>query len=467
MMKNGKRETREGYLRIFIPLCASDFCLFLSTMMCSYTSNEYGHDVFWDLTFPNKTVSNSSEEVVCDTDTSPQGYQGKEIVQKAVARWNLFISIAHGVPLLISSLLLSPLSDFMGRRPFLFLGMFGICIKQLLMTVAIIFQWDVYFFIPFTTIDGFCGSWVVQLAIALSVVSDLRTAGKTRSYLITVFSFVFGVGFSLGTFLSGFFVELLGYEYSMATSCGVAALGFIITCFIPETLTKSERKQHHFSCMGNFKDILKFYTTDDLTYPNSTRWKYITSVCSLIFVMLGRLGSYAFETLYLLDSPFCFSPEKISIFETAKTCLSEVIILVGIKAMQQCLTDETIAFLGTTSAMCCFVLFGIALSPMYLYIAVVGSMGMSALPMIRGIMSKMTPPHNQGAMFGSLAVVENICNLLGSVLGSAIYSENVSFYKGTAYLVFAGFMSIALILLLFLVKDSIRKHHLREYSPIP
>jgi hypothetical protein len=51
-------------------------------------------------------------------------------------------------------------------------------------------------------------------------------------------------------------------------------------------------------------------------------------------------------------------------------------------------------------------------------------------------------------MFGSLAVVENICNLTGSVIGSAIYSETVSFYKGTAYFVFAGFMFLALLLLL-------------------
>jgi hypothetical protein len=51
-------------------------------------------------------------------------------------------------------------------------------------------------------------------------------------------------------------------------------------------------------------------------------------------------------------------------------------------------------------------------------------------------------------MFGSLAVVENICNMSGSIIGNAIYSETVSFYKGTAYLMFAGFMSIAMLLLL-------------------
>lgn len=53
-----------------------------------------------------------------------------------------------------------------------------------------------------------------------------------------------------------------------------------------------------------------------------------------------------------------------------------------------------------------------------------------------------------GTLFGSIAIVENICNLVGSVLGGAIYSATVSYYRGMAYLVLAGFMLIALILLL-------------------
>ena len=34
-------------------------------------------------------------------------------------------------------------------------------------------------------------------------------------------------------------------------------------------------------------------------------------------------------------------------------------------------------------------------------------------------------------------------------MAGAIYSETVSFYRGTAYLVFAGFMTVALLLFLW------------------
>jgi MFS family permease len=247
--------------------------------------------------------------------------------------------------------------------------MVGVSIKELLMTLAIIFKWNVYLFIPFTSIDGLCGGWVVQLAIASSAISDCTSAGKMRSFLIAVYTFVLAVGFSLGTFVSGFIVVRFGYDYSMATACGMAIVGFIITCFIPETLSESERKQHDFSCIGNIKDILKFYTEENPDpQQGSARWKYITAAFSFFFVMMSGLGVSSIETFYLLDSPFCFNPEMISIFETVKVCVSEAAVLTGIKVMQRCITDETIAFLVTISGVTRYVFFGIASSSTYLYV---------------------------------------------------------------------------------------------------
>lgn len=59
--------------------------------------------------------------------------------------------------------------------------------------------------------------------------------------------------------------------------------------------------------------------------------------------MMAQLGTVAFEIFYLLGSPYCFSPEKISVFETVRDILSEIVILVGIKVMQRYLMDEIIA----------------------------------------------------------------------------------------------------------------------------
>ena len=84
--------------------------------------------------------------------------------------------------------------------------------------------------------------------------------------------------------------------------------------------------------------------------------------------MMAKLGIFAIESFYLLGFPYCFTPEKISIFETVKVCCGEIVILVGIKLMQQCMADEFIAVVGTASSVAMLILFGIAPSDIYLYI---------------------------------------------------------------------------------------------------
>nr|XP_022329524.1 proton-coupled folate transporter-like [Crassostrea virginica]XP_022330193.1 proton-coupled folate transporter-like [Crassostrea virginica]XP_022330194.1 proton-coupled folate transporter-like [Crassostrea virginica] len=464
-MKGPTSETRENYLRVFILLCITNFCLFGAYANGSYTANEYGYSHFQNQLFPYTSKSNNSEKSLCETNTSSQTYKDEQAVQSVVSRWGLYISLAQGLPLVLSSMMFSSMSDSMGRKPFMFIGAIGIFMKHLLMTLAIVFDWNIYLFVPFTLIEGVCGSWVIELAIAMSVVADITSAGKSRSFYITVFSFVFGIGFSVGTFVSGYIVTLLGYDYSMAASCVVAGIAVVVNSCIPESLTISHRKENKFSFIGNIKDIVNFYTKDDPDSTTSTRFRYITSVLAFFFIMMAKLGIFAIESFYLLGFPYCFTPEKISIFETVKVCCGEIVILVGIKLMQQCMADEFIAVIGTASSIAMFILFGIAPSDIYLYIGVaVGCLGLAAIPILRGIMSKMTPPHKQGVLFGSISVVENICNLTSSVMAGAIYSETVSFYRGTAYLVFAGFMTVALLLFLVMIKDSRKSNYRKDYK---
>lgn len=57
-------------------------------------------------------------------------------------------------------------------------------------------------------------------------------------------------------------------------------------------------------------------------------------------------------------------------------------------------------------------------------------------------------PFPQGSMFGGIALFENICFMVGSVAGGAIYSETVAFLPGFAFWVMAGYNVIALFLLM-------------------
>eukprot|EP00105_Crassostrea_gigas_P035304 XP_019919452.1 PREDICTED: proton-coupled folate transporter isoform X1 [Crassostrea gigas] len=460
-------EIRESYIRVFILVCASIFFLFESDVHSIYTAYEYGHKTFQKQLFSNISNASSSEESLCETNTSSQAYKDEQVVQQVVARWGVYINLAQGVPLVFSSLLFSSLSDSMGRKPFLFIVAIGLFTKQLLMTLAMVMEWNIYLFPFFTLIEGASGSWITENAITFAIVADITNAGKHRSFLMTVLGVVSGIGYSVGTFVSGYIVTEIGYEYSMAMSCGSAGLAIMMICFIPETVSKTQRLKSKFSFIGNLKDMIQFYTKDDPSSPSSTRFRYLTAILAFYFIMGAKFGAFAFEVFYLLNSPFCFSPKKISIFETIKTSLSKLVVILGMRPMQRCLMDELIALIGILSCTAMFLLFGVAQTETFLYIAVaVGCFVSCVPPILRAIMSKMTPEDKQGVLFGSIAVGENICNLSSSVIGGAIYSETVALYRGTAYFVLTGFLVLSAFLLLAFIKNDKKNQNRKDYIAV-
>lgn len=195
-------------LRTFVPLCFATFFLLASYDNGMHATSGYVYETFWEQRFPNRSDSNSTDESHCTTNKSSEAYRDGQLVQKQVARWSVYVSLAHGVPLILSSVLFSSLSDTFRRKPFLFIGAFGICIKQFLITLAMFSRWSVFLFPPFTLIEGLCGSWVTHIAISMCVISDLTSAGKSRSFYIAIFTFVSGFGSSVGIFVSGYVVTL-------------------------------------------------------------------------------------------------------------------------------------------------------------------------------------------------------------------------------------------------------------------
>ncbi|XP_061174309.1 lysosomal proton-coupled steroid conjugate and bile acid symporter SLC46A3-like [Saccostrea echinata] len=365
------------------------------------------------------------------------------------------MSLAQGIPLLISAGLFSSLSDSKGRKPFVLVSNIGIFLKALLMCVAVRFQWNIYIFVIFSFIDGCCGSWVTQISLAMAMVSDLTNVGKSRSFLIAMVGFMISMGYASGSFVSGFIIHQLGFTWGLAISSMTGLVPMIILYFIEETLHENKRIRFDCNIQAYFKNLIQFYIKDDPLNRTSTKWRYVLSLSAFVCIVLPRLGSFSVEIYYIMDTPFCFKPVVIGMFQTSKTIVSDSVILLGIKVLQNKLNDETIALIGSVSSVVSFIMIGVAPSTSFLIIAsVIGAFGLSPLPLIRSIMSKMTPLHKQGTMYAGIAIVENICACVGSVMGSSIYSVTVNVDRGIVFFVFSSFLFLASVLLVFLILSS-------------
>ncbi|XP_071165693.1 proton-coupled folate transporter-like isoform X2 [Mytilus edulis] len=85
------------------------------------------------------------------------------------------------------------------------------------------------------------------------------------------------------------------------------------------------------------------------------------------------------------------------------------------------------------------------------------------LPMVRAIMSQMTPPHKQGSIFAGVAAVEVICNMGASVSANAIYDATIDYYKGMTFFVMAGYGGVGIILCLLFISE--KKRTLSDVTP--
>ena len=91
---------------------------------------------------------------------------------------------------------------------------------------------------------------------------------------------------------------------------------------------------------------------------------------------------------------------------------------------------------------------------------VVGFSGTLTVPTIRSLMSFKAGPQDQGAIFGSICIVETAMSFMGNSVFNTIYSNTVDTFNGAAYLAMAG-LCLATFLLFFvyrLIESRLEKH---------
>ncbi|XP_053407879.1 solute carrier family 46 member 3-like [Mercenaria mercenaria] len=167
------------------------------------------------------------------------------------------------------------------------------------------------------------------------------------------------------------------------------------------------------------------------------------------FAEIAGLNRSSIETLYFLGQPFCWGPSKIGVFTTTRYALLGVVGLGSLRLLQIFLSNEAIAVLSTVSYAASFMIEAFAKTNLLIYmVPVVGMFCFLMTPMIRGMMSTMTGPDKQGAMFSGIATIEVLSSISASLSLNEIYADTYSFMNGFVFLVMAGFCVIDFALLL-------------------
>lgn len=454
-----KETQRDAAINLGMPRwLALSFAIFVTSLHTSsvvlsmYVMNQYSYQTYMKEKYPTSSHKSTGSQSACELNTSTIAYKEQVVVQKLTSELNIYCSLAtYNVIGVIFTLNLATYSDIYGRKLFFIAPFIGTLLKTLLCTITIYFNLKLEWIILFFCIEGCTGTWVSTLSMAYSFMADLTEPGKPRTFVIGCFETSLGIAAFIVSLLSGYLIKWTdGFFYPSLISTAMVLLGLLIVIFIlPETLHDS-KKRSDVSFIQNMVRVTDVYKKG--FSPDGKQWMFIILIVIFMMSNLANIARPQIETLYQLNSPFCWSAVRIGWYGSMRLGLLNIGNLAMIYLFHLCTTDEYIVLASLLTTVVSLTIEGLATTDFMLYLALGTGVGSSlGMAMSRAIMSRITPDNKQGSVFAGVAVPEIVFSLVSSLGANAIYDATVSIYRGLTFFIMAGYGFIGIILCLILI----------------
>ncbi|XP_060082996.1 lysosomal proton-coupled steroid conjugate and bile acid symporter SLC46A3-like [Ylistrum balloti] len=418
--------------------------LFLfSGLLSTLLTSQYIVHYFQIHMYPNSNLS-TSEGSACNVNTSTEVYHERTTVQKTASRFNIYFKLADNLPALVTCGVIGGLSDRFGRTRVLTftISLYFLC--NCISSIIIYFEFSVYYLLIGNMLNGFGGGFYGVLSVGFAYISDVTRPGKQRTLMITCLEAAIGIGAALSGFVSGFVIQRVGFFYANICVCAATATSvLVIVLFLPHSRPRAMFIAKT-SMFENARASFIFYFQ-----ASPIRYKYVLGIITFMTASLSLLGRPSTEILYQLNAPFCWTSVKVGYYTAISVSTSMILGVAIVKGLQIFFAEEIIAILSAISGMSAYTVEALAVDDVMLFmVPVIGFLNALVFPMVRSILSKLTPADRQGALFAGIAVVEIVANLGSNVGASSIYAATVGTMRGLVFLVFASMSLLTACLLL-------------------
>jgi len=301
----------------------------------------------------------------CNASHDSPEYRNFHEVERRTAQWTMYMSLASMIPSLFTSSIIGSYSDSYGRKIVFVLFAVSTTIRLTICTVVIHYKFSMWFVVGAIALDGLTGSTYTCSSVSMAYLADITSAGTRRTLAITINDGFHLLCVTLSFLTAGVIIKHYQYTIPMLACSGMAALALVITlCFLPETHEDHHRIEPRSPCR-TYKRIFEIFTSSEF---RQMKVAYILLFLGYFFQELAGVQRTSIEIVYQLGQPFCWSPDRISVFSAARHATQGLAGVVFVVPLRRCLSETYIAAMSALFNTGSYILEALAESDIILYL---------------------------------------------------------------------------------------------------
>ncbi|XP_012934908.1 solute carrier family 46 member 3 [Aplysia californica] len=356
--------------------------------------------------------------------------------------WSLIVLL---VPAFFSCIFMGAFSNKLGRRMLFIIPAAGFAVRVAVTCSVAYWHLNINFLYIGVAVSGACGSMVAMFMALYMYLADNTGESKSRSYTMVIASAMSTILLCSASLGIGYFIAKSGYLWPLVAALGGSTLALLWFIFVLRESVETGSFADCHERMEAVKDVFKFYLANGMD-SRAKRSDFI--ILGVVFLMFGTCFGAEFMIMFLMNKPLCWSSTKIGYVYTFQGILQGFSSLILLPVFQKFISDEFICALALLSGAAGKIVLAFAVDDWMVYLAfVLGMLELLAIPMIRGILSRMSSKEKRGSLFASIAVIEVVTYGLSGFGMNMLYSATVAIWHGLAYSVISGCILVSSVLM--------------------
>lgn len=356
--------------------------------------------------------------------------------------WEIaFLMASFSAMTFVFSPLWGRLSDRIGRRPVILMGLLGSAAFYALFGLATLWQSLTWLFI--TRIGAGIAAGTIPTAQAY--IADV-TSVKTRAKGMALIGAAFGLGFTFGPLIGYAALVFSKGASDIGTSpwpgfaaAGLSGLAFLLALvLLPESLRPGVQSERH-----AVFDLRAW--ADALSMPS------IPAILLTSFVSVVSFGAYETTLSLLLKSTFSFNFEKVLLYFAFIGFTLSVAQGLLVRRLAGRISEVSMASIGAVVTILGFAILSWASQagrlPLLIVASVVEVVGFSLMtPSLQSLISRRSDPAKQGGILGVSQGISALARVVGPLIAIPLFKRGVTLpYWTSATLMAAGLVIFVLL----------------------